>query len=128
MVDMYPGDKTCILSTLQYIANTASKHNAPPDDTFDQPLFWNASRIKNNVPDTSPVRDVVLLFGRFNTFINLLGALIGGTSAWEWPQRHMFEDASPFFSQWLTKQITAKDLEDEPDFKVGLHRFREGWR
>ena len=75
MVDMYPGDKTCILSTLQYICNLASKHNAPPVVTFDQPLFWKTSQIKDEVPDTSPVRDVVLLVGSFHTFMNLLGAI-----------------------------------------------------
>ena len=74
-VDMYPGDKTCILSTLQYISNLASKQNAPPVVTFDQLLFWKASQIKDEVPDTSPVHDVVLLLGSFHTFMNLLGAI-----------------------------------------------------
>ncbi len=75
MVDMYPGDKICILSSLQYICNLASKHNAPPVVIFDQPLFWKTSQIKDEVPDTSPVCDVVLLLGSFHTFMNLLGAI-----------------------------------------------------
>ena len=41
-----------------------------------QLLFWKASKIKDEVPDTSPVRDVVLLFGSFHTFVNLLGAIV----------------------------------------------------
>ena len=72
---MYTGDKTCILSTLHYICNIASKNNAPPVVTFGQLLFWKASHIKDEVPDTSPVRDVVMLLGRFHTFMNLLGAI-----------------------------------------------------
>ena len=75
IVDMYPGDKTCFLSTLQYNCIIASTHNAPPVVTFDLPLFWKASQIKDEVPDASPVRDVVLLLGSFHTFMNLLGAV-----------------------------------------------------
>ena len=33
-----------------------------------------AFKIKDQVPDTSPVRDVVLLLGSFHTFMKLLGA------------------------------------------------------
>ena len=69
------GEKPCILSTLQYICNLASKLNAPPVVTFDQQLFWKASQINDEVPDTSPVREVVLLLGSFHTFMNLLEAI-----------------------------------------------------
>ena len=75
MIDMNPGDKTCILSTLNYLCKLASKHNMPAIVTFDQPLFWKASEIANAVPDDSPIRNVVLLLGSFHTFMNLLGAI-----------------------------------------------------
>ncbi len=39
MIDMYSGDKTCILSTLEFICDLASKHNLAPVVTFDQPLY-----------------------------------------------------------------------------------------
>ena len=137
MVDMYPGDKTCILSTLQYICNLASKHNAPPVFTFDQLLFWKASQIKDEVPDTSPVRDVVLLLGSFHTFMNLLGAI--GTLMNGSGLKYIFETiygdnavvhmmsgkavqrtfrGHLLVSQCLTKQIIAKVIEDEPDFET----------
>ena len=83
---MYPDDTTCILCTLQYICNIASKHNASPVITLGQLLFWKASKIKDEVPDTSPVRDVVLLLGSFHTFMNLLGAiepLVNGSGLFE---------------------------------------------
>ena len=137
MVDMYPGDKTCILSTLQYICNLASKHNAPPFVTFDQPLFWKASQIKDEVPDTSPVHDVVLLLGRFHTFMNLLGAigtLMNGSGLKDIFETiygdnavvHMMSGKAVqrtfrghlLVSQCLTKQIIAKVIEDEPDFEI----------
>ena len=137
MVDMYPGDKTCILSTLLYISNLASKHNAPPVVTFDQPLFWKASQIKDEVSDTSPVRDVVLLLGSFHTFMNLLGAigtLMNGSGLKDIFETiyganavvHMMSGKAVqrafrghlLVSQCLTKQITAKVIEDEPDFEI----------
>lgn len=55
MIDMYPGDKTCIFSTLEYMCNLTSKYDATPVVTFDQPLFWKASEIINEVPDNSPI-------------------------------------------------------------------------
>ena len=75
MIDMYPGDKTCILSTLEFICKLASKHNISPVVTFDQPLFWKASQIVNEVEDNDRIKDVVLLLGSFHTLMNLLGAI-----------------------------------------------------
>ena len=74
MIDMSSSDKTCIFSTLEYVCNLVAKQNVPPIITFDQPLFWKASEIVNEVPDNGPIRDVVLLLGSFHTFMNLLGA------------------------------------------------------
>lgn len=75
MIDMYSNDKTCILSTLEYFCKLSAKYNVPAVVTFDQPLFWKASEIINEVPEDSPVRDVVLLLGSFHTLMNLLGAI-----------------------------------------------------
>ena len=59
LIDMYSGDKTCILSTLHYICKLANEQNVTPVVTFDQPLFWKASEIKNEATDQSAVRNVV---------------------------------------------------------------------
>lgn len=75
MIDLYPGDKTCIYSTLHYLCKLAAEHNVPPIITFDQPLFWKASEIINEVPDTSCLKDIVLRLGSFHTFMNVLGAI-----------------------------------------------------
>ena len=69
MIDMNPGDKTCIFSILDYLCSLSSKHNI----TFDQPLFWKVSEIMNAVTDDSPIKDVILLLGTFHTFMNVLG-------------------------------------------------------
>ena len=56
IIDMYPGDPTCILSTLTYICAVAEKSNISPVITFDQPLFWKASEIIYNAPKDSPIK------------------------------------------------------------------------
>ena len=73
VIDMYPGDKTCIASALEYICKLAFKCNFPPVVTFDQPLFWKASELLEEAPDNSPLKDVILLLGSFHTFMSLLG-------------------------------------------------------
>lgn len=39
MIDMYPGDRTYTLSTLEFICKLASKHNISPVVIFDQSVF-----------------------------------------------------------------------------------------
>ena len=82
MIDMYSGDKTCILSTLELICDLASKHNLAPVVTFDQTLYWKAAEIIEDSPSGSHLKSIVLLLGCFHTFMNLLraiGTLIKGT-------------------------------------------------
>jgi hypothetical protein len=75
MIDMYSGDKTCILSTLEYLYNLAKKNHVPAVITFDQPLYWKASEIQNSSHTNSHLRDIVILLGSFHTLMNLLGAI-----------------------------------------------------
>ena len=75
MIDMYSGDKTCILSTLDFICNLTMKHNLPTIVTFDQPLYWKAAEIIIDVPQNSHLKRIVLLLGCFHTLMNLLGAI-----------------------------------------------------
>ena len=75
MIDMYSGDKTCILSTLEFICGLASKHHLAPVVTFDQPLYWKAAEIILDSPQCSHLKSIVLLLGGFHTFMNLLGAI-----------------------------------------------------
>ena len=75
MIDLHSGDKTCILSTLEYLHDLATRHNIPAVITFDQPLFWKASEIINNAPTHSHLKEIVLMLGSFHTFMNLLGAI-----------------------------------------------------
>ena len=75
MIDMYSGDKTCILSTLEFLCRLAYKHHLDPVVTFDQPLYWKAQEIVLDSPPGSHLKSIVLLLGGFHTFMNLLGAI-----------------------------------------------------
>ena len=75
MIDMYSGDKTCILSTLEFLCGLASKHHLVPVVTFDQPLYWKATEIILDSPPDNHLKSIVLLLGGFHTFMNLLGAI-----------------------------------------------------
>ena len=74
MIDMYSGDKICILSTLEFLSNLATKHHVSPVVTFDQPLYWKAAELIIDAQD-SPLKGIVLRLGCFHTFMNLLGAI-----------------------------------------------------
>ena len=122
---MNPGDKTCILSTLDYLCSLLSKYNMPTIITFDQPLFWKASEIMNAVTDDSPIKDVILLLGTFHTFMNVLGTigtLMDGTGLKEIMETVYCENAVVHMmihllvDQCLTRQVVAKIMEDEPGF------------
>jgi len=39
MIDMYPRDKTCILSSLEFLSNLAITHYVPLVITFDQAMY-----------------------------------------------------------------------------------------
>lgn len=75
MIDLYSGDKSCILSTLEFICKQATAHSITPIITFDQPLYWKASEIILDAPQNSHLKDIVLLLGCFHTLMNLLGAI-----------------------------------------------------
>ena len=75
MVNMYPGDETCIFSTLNYVCNLSRKYSVPAVVTFDQPLYWKASEIILDAYDDNHIKDIILMLGSFHTLMNLLGAI-----------------------------------------------------
>ena len=120
----------------------ASKYDLPPIVTFDQPLFWKASEIINEIPENNPIRHVVLLLGSFHTFMNLLGdidTLMDGSGLKEILQTiygenavmHMMSGKAVqrsflghlLLSKCLTQQVTCKILEDEPEFNIIIQEF-----
>ena len=75
MINMYSGDKSCIVSTSDFVCNLAMKHNLPTIVTFDQPLYWKAAEIIIDAPQSSHLKGIVLMLGCFHTIMNLLGAI-----------------------------------------------------
>ena len=75
MINMYSGDKSCIVSTLDFVCIPAMKHNLPTIVTFDQPLYWKAAEIIIDAPQSSHLKGIVLMLECFHTLMNLLGAI-----------------------------------------------------
>ena len=63
MIDMDPGDETCIYSTLRFVSEKAKRYNVTPIITFDQPLWWKALMIVLNEPQQSDIKSIVLRLG-----------------------------------------------------------------
>ena len=61
----------CIFSTLKFVSNLAYSLGTPTIITFDQPLFWNASKIMQN-PANPVVKKIIVKLGTFRTDMNLL--------------------------------------------------------
>lgn len=135
IIDMYSGDKSCIFSTLEYLCKLADEHKTTAVVTFDQPLYWKASEIKHEVPEDSPIRDVVLMLGSFHTLMNLLGAIgtlmdgsgikeILGTIYGENAVQHIMTGKAVqralrghlLLDQCLTQQVADKAICDDPGF------------
>ena len=74
MTDLYSGDKTCILSMLDFVCDPNNKHQVPSIITFDQPLCWKAAEIIMDAPKSSHLKSIVNI-GCFHTFMNLLGTI-----------------------------------------------------
>ena len=72
MIDLYSGDKTCILSRLDLNCNLVMKHNLHVILIFDQPLYGKAAELIIDAPQNSHLKDNVLLLGCFHTLMNEL--------------------------------------------------------
>ncbi len=75
MLDMAPGDTTCLYSTMMYVVEHAARYNVTPILTFDQPLWLKALTIQESSTADSPVRSIVLRPGGFHTQMSYLGAI-----------------------------------------------------
>ena len=63
MIDMDPTNLSCIYSTLKFVAMQAANQGCVPILTFDQPLFWKASKIVDSEQNDSCVKSVILRLG-----------------------------------------------------------------
>ena len=75
MIDLNPGDMSCVYSTLLYLSSHARRHGVTPIVTFDQPLWLKAVTIQNSVSADSEIRSIVLRLGGFHTEMSFLGSI-----------------------------------------------------
>ena len=75
MIDLDPGDMTCIYSTLVFISEQARRYHFTPVVTFDQPLWWKALMIVQNEPQESALKSIVLRLGGLHIEMSFLGCI-----------------------------------------------------
>lgn len=75
LIDMDPGDLTCIYSTLHFVCSHAARYQVTPILTFDQPLWWKAMSIIEGEPSDSPLKSIILRLGGFHVLMSFLGAI-----------------------------------------------------
>ena len=75
MIDMDPGDMSCIYSTFLFVSAEASSHNVTSVVTFDQPLWWKALTIISCKHDDSELKSIVLRLGAFHMQMSFLGSI-----------------------------------------------------
>ena len=86
MIDMDPGNMSCVHSTLQFICQHASRHGVTPIITFDQPLWWKSLQVIESQPENIPLRSIVLKLGGFHTqmsFVGCIGHIMAGSGLQE---------------------------------------------
>ena len=67
IIDLMPKNMNCILSTFKFVSNLAYSLGQPTITTFDQPLFWKASKIIQNA--TKPaIKKITVTLGLFHSY------------------------------------------------------------
>ena len=74
IIDLSPSDMNCFYPTLKFVSEIACKVKKPTVITFDQPLFWKASKIIHSSTDRN-IKEIIVTLDTFHTVMNLLGAI-----------------------------------------------------
>ena len=86
MIDLNPGDLSCIYSTLRFVVTEASKCQMKPVITFDQPLYLKAQSIICSERAGRELKEIVLRLGCFHmqmSFLGSIGNLMAGSGLQE---------------------------------------------
>ena len=75
LIDMDPINLSCIYSTLKFVAMQAANQGCVPILTFDQPLFWKASKIVDSEQNDNCVKSVILRLGGLHLEMSFLGSI-----------------------------------------------------
>ena len=87
MLDLNPGDMSCVYSTLEFIASQAQKNNVTHIMTFDQPLYLKALTVISSEHTDCDLKSIILRLGTFHLQMSFLGA-IGYLMAGSGPRNH----------------------------------------
>ena len=79
MLDLNPGDMSCVYSTLKFIASQAQKNNVTPIMTFDQPLYLKALTVISSKHADSDLSTFHLQM----SFLGAIGYLMAGSGLQE---------------------------------------------
>ena len=108
MIDLDPGDTSCIYSTLHFVTAQAKRYDVTPVLTFDQPLYWKAIMIIRSQPDDSDMC-MVLRLGGFHMQMSSLGSI-----------RHLMADSGlhklleiAYASNTVSHMLTGKAVSRE---------------
>ena len=75
MIDMDPTNLSCIYSTLKFVAMQEANQGCVPILTFDQPLFWKASKIVGSEQNDNCVKSVILRLCGLHLEMSFLGSI-----------------------------------------------------
>ena len=77
MLDLNPGDMSCVYSTPEFIASQSQKTNVTPIMTFYQPLYLKALTVISSDHADSDLKSIILRLGTFHLQMSFLGAMAG---------------------------------------------------
>ena len=86
MLDLNPGDMSCVYSTPEFIASQSQKTNVTPIMTFYQPLYLKALTVISSDHADSDLKSIILRLGTFHlqmSFLGDIGYLMAGSGLQE---------------------------------------------
>ena len=72
MIDMDHNNMSCVYSTLTFVAKKARQYGLTPVVTFDQPLWWKAQLVIDNLAENDELKSIELRLWGFHTEISFL--------------------------------------------------------
>ena len=98
IIDIDPGNLSCIYSTFNFVSNHANQYNVTPILTFDQPLWWKAMSIVIDEKSNSGLSKIILRLGPFHTemsFLSSIGHLMKGSGLYALIMSHAYDFPLP---------------------------------
>ena len=72
MIDIDQNNMSCVYSTLTFVAEKARQYGLTPVVTFDQPLWWKAQLVIDNLAENDELKSIKLRLWGFHTEMSFL--------------------------------------------------------